>query len=71
MKFRSYYLSDTAVRQIGHRLVNTFYKEEETSWLSMSVDRIIRVAQEIELQLSYWYVFLVAPYTVLENESDR
>lgn len=51
-----YYLSDIAVRQIGNRLMNTFYKEDESSWLTMPLDRVIRVAEEIDLQLTHWYV---------------
>lgn len=50
----SYYVSEIAVRRIGNRLMNCFYKEDESSWLSMPLDRMIRVADELELQLTQW-----------------
>lgn len=50
----SYYLSEIAVRKIGNRLMNCFYKEAEGSWLSMPLDRMIRVAEELEIQLTQW-----------------
>jgi hypothetical protein len=50
----SYYVSEIAVRKIGNRLMNCFYKEDESSWLSMPLDRMIRVADELELQLTQW-----------------
>lgn len=55
-----YYLADIAVRRILNRLMNVFYKENERSWLSMSVDRMIRVAAEIEAQLTQWQSLLPA-----------
>jgi hypothetical protein len=50
----SYYVSELAVRKIGNRLMNCFYKEDESSWLSMPLERMIRVANELELQLTLW-----------------
>jgi hypothetical protein len=50
----SYYVSEIAVRKIGNRLMNCFYKDDETSWMSMRLDRMIRVADELELQLTQW-----------------
>jgi hypothetical protein len=50
----SYYVSEIAVRKIGNRLMNCFYKEDENSWMSMRLDRMIRVADELELQLTQW-----------------
>jgi hypothetical protein len=50
-----YYLSEIAVRKIGNRLMNCFYKEDESAWLSMPLDRMIRVADELNLQLTQWY----------------
>ncbi|KIN03086.1 hypothetical protein OIDMADRAFT_160650 [Oidiodendron maius Zn] len=56
----SYYVSEIAVRRIGNRLMNSFYKEDESSWLSMPLDRMIRVADELELQLTQWFEHLPA-----------
>lgn len=55
-KIWSYYLSELAVRKIGNRIMNCFYKDGETSWLTMPLDRMIRVAEELELQITQWYV---------------
>lgn len=54
-----YYLSDIAVRRIANRLVNTFYQESPSSWLLMPIERMIRVAEELDLQLTQWYVLPV------------
>lgn len=52
----SYYLSELAVRKIANRIMNCFYRQGESSWLSMPIDRMIRVAEELELQISQWCV---------------
>lgn len=49
-----YYISEIAVRKIGNRVMNCFYEHDETSWLSMSPTRMIRVAEELDLQLTQW-----------------
>lgn len=53
-----YYLSEIAVRKIGNRLMNCFYKDDESVWLSMPLERMIRVADELDLQLTQWYIQL-------------
>jgi hypothetical protein len=50
----SYYLSEIAVRHIMNRVINTFYQNNESSWLSMPIHRMIRMAQELESQLTQW-----------------
>ncbi len=50
-----YYLSDIAVRHIANRLVNTFYQDDASSWLSMPIERMSRLAEELDLQLTQWY----------------
>lgn len=50
----SYYLSELAVRKIANRIMNCFYRQDESSWLSMPIDRMIRVAEELELQITQW-----------------
>lgn len=49
-----YYLSDIAVRRIANRTINSLYLEDESSWMSTPVERLIRVAEELELQLTQW-----------------
>lgn len=52
----SFYLSEIAVRHITNRMINTFYQNSESSWLLMPIQRMIRVAQELESQLTQWSV---------------
>lgn len=54
-KIWSYYLSELAVRKIANRIMNCFYKENERHWLTMPLDRMIRVANELELQVTQWW----------------
>jgi hypothetical protein len=62
----SYYLSDIAVRRIGNRLMNSFYKEDESTWLSIPVDRLMRVAEELEAQLTQWSVVYIQQIVVYQ-----
>ncbi len=50
----SYYLSEIAVRKIGNRIMDCFYQGDATAWLSVPLNRMIRIAEELELQLSQW-----------------
>jgi hypothetical protein len=56
-----YYLSDIAVRRIANRLVNAFYQDSASSWLSMPIERMSRVAEELDLQLTQWYLLPPIP----------
>ena len=51
----SYYLSEIAVRKIGNRIMNCFYQDDATAWLSMPLQGLMRIAEELELQLTQWY----------------
>lgn len=55
----NFYLSELAVRRIGNRLMGCFYQHDETWWLSVPLERLIRIATEIELQLTQWYIFFL------------
>ncbi|KAF2187911.1 hypothetical protein K469DRAFT_568400 [Zopfia rhizophila CBS 207.26] len=68
-----YYLSEIAVRKIGNRLMNCFYEHDESSWLSMPLNRMIRVAEELELQLSQWFEHLPTTLatTAVQETHDR
>lgn len=50
----SYYLSEIAVRKIGNRIMNCFYQDDSEAWLSMPLGRMIRIAEELEIQLTQW-----------------
>lgn len=51
----NFYLSELAVRRIANRLMSCFYQHDETWWLSVPIERLIRIATEIQLQLTQWY----------------
>ena len=47
-----YYLTEIALRRIGNRIINTFFRQEPTSWLN--VRPLLRIAQEFDVQVSSW-----------------
>jgi hypothetical protein len=69
-KIWSYYLSELAVRKIANRIMDCFYQDDETSWLRMSLDRMIRVADELELQISQWFENLPSSLTSMTTASN-
>ena len=51
-----YYLTEIALRRIGNRIINTFFRQEPTSWLN--VRPLLRIAQEFDVQVSSWSAHL-------------
>ena len=49
-----YYLADIAVRRIGNRVINSFYNDNESLWVSTPTSRLIRIAEELDSQLTQW-----------------
>ncbi|KIX07362.1 uncharacterized protein Z518_02015 [Rhinocladiella mackenziei CBS 650.93] len=47
-----YYLTEIALRRIGNRIINTFFRQERTSWLN--IRPLLRIAQEFDVQVSSW-----------------
>ncbi|KAL6240258.1 hypothetical protein RBB50_012824 [Rhinocladiella similis] len=47
-----YYLTEIALRRIGNRIINTFFRQDRTSWLN--VRPLLRIAQEFDVQISSW-----------------
>ena len=47
-----YYLTETALRRIGNRIINTFFRQDRKSWLN--VKPLLRMAQEFDVQVSSW-----------------
>lgn len=47
-----YYLTEIALRRIGNRVINTFFRHDRHEW--MSIERHIDVAIEFEAQVSTW-----------------
>ncbi|EFY86905.1 C6 transcription factor, putative [Metarhizium acridum CQMa 102] len=51
-----YYLTEIALRRIGNRIVNTFFRQDKSSWLN--VKPLLRMAQEFEAQVLSWSAHL-------------
>lgn len=51
-----YYLTEIALRRIGNRIINTFFKQESSSWLT--IKPLLRMAKEFEAQVSSWSAHL-------------
>ncbi len=47
-----YYLTEVALRRIGNRILNTFYRADHTSWLN--IKPLIPIAKEFEEQILVW-----------------
>lgn len=47
-----YYLTEIALRRIGNRIINTFFRQVRTSWLN--IRPLLRIAQEFDVQVSSW-----------------
>jgi hypothetical protein len=51
-----YYLTEIALRRIGNRITNTFFRQDRSSWLN--IKPLLRMAQEFEAQVSSWSAHL-------------
>lgn len=47
-----YYLTEVALRRISNRILNTFYRQDHTSWLH--IKPLIPIAKEFEEQILVW-----------------
>ncbi|KAJ5096205.1 hypothetical protein NUU61_005561 [Penicillium alfredii] len=50
-----YYLSEIALRRIGNRVLDSFYKEGFQAWIDFNVPSMMQVANEFLRQLNQWY----------------
>jgi hypothetical protein len=50
-----YYLSEIALRRIGNRVLNAFYREECQQWMNMNVESLLKVAEEFFQMLEQWH----------------
>lgn len=77
-----YYLTEIALRRIGNRIVNTFFRQEPPSWLK-NLKPLLYMAREFEAQVSSWSAHLPpamqqyetnsiirAPHLSFQNEED-
>lgn len=60
-----YYLTEIALRRIGNRIINTFFRRDRISWLN--IRPLLRIAQEFEAQVSSWSAHL--PPAMLHYET--
>ena len=51
-----YYLTEIALRRIGNRIVNTFFRQDRSSWLD--IKPLLLMAREFEAQVSSWSAHL-------------
>lgn len=61
-----YYLTELALRRIGNRVLNAFYREEPSTW--SNIKPLIPIALEFEAQINTWFSNL--PPTMRFYESD-
>ncbi|OAR01397.1 hypothetical protein LLEC1_04629 [Akanthomyces lecanii] len=52
-----YYLTEIALRRIGNRIVNTFFRQGRSAWM-VNMKPLLRMAKEFEVQVSAWSAHL-------------
>ena len=61
-----YYLTEVALRRIGNRIINTFFRNDFTTWAS--IKPLISIALEFDAQISSWSAHL--PDAMKQYESS-
>lgn len=61
-----YYLTEVALRRIGNRVLNSFYREEPTTW--SNIKPLIPIALEFESQIDAWLANLPPAMQSYDNE---
>ena len=51
-----YYLTEVALRRIGNRIINTFFRQDHRSWLD--IKPLLSIALEFDAQVSSWSAHL-------------
>ncbi len=59
-----YYLTEIALRRIGNRVLNTFFKEDSSSWLNFSIPVMIRIAKKFENEIDQRYDYPRGFYSI-------
>lgn len=62
-----YYLTEVALRRIGNRVLNAFYREAPSTW--SSIKPLIPIALEFESQIDAWFANLPPAMQSYENDS--
>lgn len=63
---RYYYLTEVALRRIGNRIINTFFRQDYTSWVN--IKPLTSIALEFDAQVSSWSANL--PDTMKQYETS-
>ena len=63
-----YYLTEIALRRIGNRIINTFYRQDPQTW--MDVKPLISIALEFDAQVSTWSANLPPAMQQYETSSS-
>ncbi|KAK3617946.1 hypothetical protein LTR22_026550 [Elasticomyces elasticus] len=67
-----YYLSEVAYRRIVHRTITTLYDTSPEQWLSMGVQRLHRIAAELDAQIVQWWQHIPgSPLPTSRQEVDQ
>ncbi|KAK5677990.1 hypothetical protein LTS10_009874 [Elasticomyces elasticus] len=67
-----YYLSEVAYRRIMHRTITTLYGTSPEQWLSMGVQRLHRIAAELDAQIVQWWQHIPgSPLPTFQQEADE
>lgn len=62
-----YYLTEVALRRIGNRVINTFFRQDRSEW--MNIEPYLDVAIEFEAQVSTWQTNLPPAMQKYETNS--
>jgi hypothetical protein len=63
-----YYLTEVALRRIGNRIINTFFRQDHQSWLD--IKPLISIALEFDAQVSSWSAHLPPAMQHYESASS-
>jgi hypothetical protein len=63
-----YYLTEIALRRIGNRIINTFYRQDHCTW--MDIKPLISIALEFDVQVSAWSANLPPAMQQYETSSS-
>jgi hypothetical protein len=63
-----YYLTEVALRRIGNRIINTFFRQNHRSWLD--IKPLISIALEFDAQVSSWSAHLPPAMQHYESASS-
>lgn len=63
-----YYLTEIALRRIGNRIINTFYRQDHCTW--MDIKPLISIALEFDVQVSAWSANLPSAMQQYETSSS-